>query len=242
MRITIFNGSPRGEDGNTHRIAAEFMMGAKEARAEVESVFLCEYEIRPCRGCFGCWDRTPGRCQLTDGVTELLPKFRASDVVIFASPLYIDNVTGIMKTFMDRTIPLMDPHFELDGSGEAVHARRYERLPDIGVISSSGFPEQSHFQVLRLLIRRIARNMQSNVVAEIYRGGGELMRSENLLNKPFVARYKDVLRAAGRELVEKGRVSDETQAMLEKPLIPAERYLKGANWHWDRRLRALEAE
>lgn len=240
MRITIFNGSPRGEDSNTHRIVREFMLGAKEAGAEVENVFLAEHDIQSCKGCFGCWDKTPGMCIVQDDAAPLLHKIRNSDVVVFATPLYVDNVSGIMKTFMDRSIPLADPHFETDESGESVHARRHEKLPDIAVIANSGFPEQSHFQVLRLLFRRVARNMRSELVAEIYRGGGELMRAQNLLVKPFVARYKNLLREAGKELVENGRLSEDTQSALEEPLVPDKRYLAGANRYWEKRLRPLE--
>ena len=174
VKITIFNGSPRAENGNTHVMVEAFMKGAIQAGAEVENVFLSKKEINHCRGCFSCWLKTPGKCVINDDMAELLEKFVKSDVVVFATPLYVDNVTGIMKNFMDRIIPAGDPHFEKDRGGECVHVIRSEKIPKLVVISNSGFPEQSHFQVLKLLFKRIARNMRTEVIGEIYRGGGAI--------------------------------------------------------------------
>ena len=121
MKITIFNGSPRTEHGNTHIMVSEFMKGAEQAGAEVENIFLAKMKISPCMGCFGCLLKKPGKCVIIDDMSELLEKFVHSDIVVFATPLYVDNVTGIMKNFMDRLIPIADPHFEKDNGGECVH-------------------------------------------------------------------------------------------------------------------------
>ena len=239
MRITIFNGSPRGARGNTHFMAKEFMQGAEEAGAEVENVFLVEKAIKPCRGCFVCWRETPGKCIIDDDMAPLLEKVMASDVVVFATPLYVDNVSGIMKVFMDRLIPLVDPHFEIDKGGECRHAVRGENLKrkKFVVISNSGFPEQSQFQVLRLLFRRVARNASCELAGEIYRGGGELFSVKSQWIAHLLAGYKALLRNAGRELVETGRISDATTARLEEPLVSDEQYIRGANRWWDKAVR-----
>ena len=71
-----------------------------------------------------------------------------------------------MKNFMDRFMPLADPHIETDQNGEARHVA-HSNPPKVGVISNCGFPEQSHFQVLQLLFRRLARNMASELICEI---------------------------------------------------------------------------
>lgn len=239
MRILIVNGSPRGKNGNTHRMVAEFIAGAVEAGAEAENIFLAQKTIRPCLGCFACWTKTPGQCSQKDDVGELLDKILQADLLVFATPVYVDNVTGIMKNFMDRLIPLVDPHFEKDSEGEYRHVRRYTKMPKIAVIANSGLPEQSHFQVLRLLFRRMARNMQSELAAEIYRGGGELLKENVLLLRPRQVRYRKLLRQAGRELVEQGALSATTMAALDKPLVPKDLYMKGANKHWDKKLAKL---
>jgi multimeric flavodoxin WrbA len=236
MKITIFNGSPRGKNGNTHLMVEEFSKGARKANAQIENILLVTKKIKYCRGCFNCWLKTPGKCVLHDDMKELLLKFRSSDIVVFATPLYIDNVTGIMKNFMDRLIPLLDPHLLTDTKGECLHTTRFNSPPKIAVISNCGFPEQTHFQVLRLLFKRIARNMHSEIIAEIYRSSGELLSHPPLLLKPLIWQYKKLLNKAGRELAENLKLSAKTLSQMEEPLISPKQYLNGANKYWDKQL------
>ena len=237
MKITAFNGSPRAEKGDTHIIVEEFLNGALEAGAEVENIFLSHKNIKHCIGCFSCWLRTPGKCAVEDDMRELLPKYMASDIVVFATPVYVDNVTGIMKDFIDRLIPLGDPHFEADENGETRHIGG-KGSPSMVVISSCGFPEQSHFQVLHHLFQRVARNFHSEVIAEIYRSEGGILKEPPSELKPIIWKYRKLVKRAGRELVEDLSISEDTASKLENPLIPYDQYLKGANEKWDRILSA----
>lgn len=233
MKITVFNGSPRAERGNTHIMVEEFSKGVKKAGADIENIFLVKKGINHSRGCFTCWGKTPGKCVITDDMEELLKKFIKSDIVVFATPVYVDNVTGIMKQFMDRLLPLIDPHMEPDEQGETVHRKRFERYPKIVVISNCGFPEQSHFQVYPLLFRRIARNLHSEVIAEIYRGGGELLKLDHPQLTSVLSRYKELLQKAGKELVEMLTLSEETKAALETLLVSPEQYRESVNRGFD---------
>jgi hypothetical protein len=141
---------------------------------------------------------------------------------------------------MDRLIPVLDPHFDKDETGECRHKSNFAKPPKIAVISNCGFPEQTHFQVLKLLFRRIARNMSSEVIAEIYRGGGGIISEAPLILKPFIWGYKKSLRKAGKEMVENGRLSNETVAELEKPIIPDKYYIEGANKSFDKALAKIK--
>jgi hypothetical protein len=156
------------------------------------------------------------------------------DLYVIATPLYVDNVTGLLKNFLDRSIPTADPHFEKDKNGESVHvAKPGAKGKKLIAISNCGFPEQTHFEPLKVLFRRMARNFHAELVAEIYRGEGELLSSKNLLLMPILYRYKRLLQRCGKEVVVNGRLSAGTMAALEKPLIPYDMYLKNGNKHWD---------
>ncbi len=236
MRITAFNGSPRGKGSNTGVMVSEFLAGAAARRARAEQVFLSERKIAHCMGCFKCWTATPGKCVINDDMADLMEMVMSSDLIVLATPLYVDGVTAIMKDFMDRLIPLIDPHFEEDANGEWRHVKRFSSYPDIAVISNCGMPGRQHFQVLKLHFRRMARNIHSKVTAEIYLDAGELLKNQVLILKPIIAKYRKSLRKAGEEVATDGVISPKTAAKLEKPLISASMYIKEANKYWDREL------
>jgi len=239
MKIVVFNGSPKAERGNTHVMVQEFLRGAEEAGAECENVFLAKKRIESCLGCYTCWMKTPGVCVHKDDMPELLSKYIAADILVFATPLYVDNVTGIMKMFMDRLIPVGLPEMEKDEHGETRHLQRYPKSRKMVVISNCGFPDQSQFQVLQLYFRRVARNMHSEVIAELYRAAGGLLTIPDDRLRPFVESYKALVRKAGAEVVKNGKLSSETAGELERPLIPtpnfADAFIEEANRTWARR-------
>ncbi len=236
MKITSFNGSPWGADSNTQIMVDEFLAGAGEAGAKTERILLQQWNIKPCNGCFDCLVKTPGKCSVKDDMAKLLKKFMTSDIVVFATPLYIDNVTGIMKMFMARLAQLLDSHFEKAPDGEYRHSKRYEKYPKFAVIANGHMPEQSTFEVLRLLFRRVARSLHTELVAEVYRGAGGLLRSEEFAFKPVIKQYKQLLHKAGFELVKNGRISNQTAEELEKPMIDPDQYVEYANKQWDKLL------
>ncbi len=237
MKITAFNGSSRGKAGNTHIMVSEFLEGAKSAGAEVKNIILLTKRIRHCLACFECWYKTPGVCIQKDDTEELLNEITNSDVIVLATPLYVDNVSGIMKNFLDRMLPLFDPHFEKDLNGIYRHKKRLKKYPNIVIIANSGYPEQEHFQVIKLLARRMARNFHSKIIGEIYRGAGELLRIKNPLIKPIIDNYKKLLRQAGKEVVLYGEITPQTSEKLQKPLLPKEQYVQKANRYWDKMIK-----
>lgn len=232
MKVTVFNGSPRKDRGNTHVIVKEFLKGVKCAGGSVKNVFLADKKIHSCIGCFNCWKE--GECVFYDDMPGLIDDFINSDFVVFATPLYVDNVSGLTKNFMDRLIPVVSPYFEDDNNKESRHCKKYDNYPGFVVISNCGFPEQSHFQVLKLLFKRVARNTHSRVVGEIYRSMGEALQTNHWLGKRLVNVYKRWVRKAGKELVIEGCFSNKTKKKLKNPLMPKFVYNFYAKKEWDK--------
>ena len=100
-RVLVISGSPR-KGGNTDLLCDAFARGAKEAGGYVEKVFLADYNI----GYFSEEDvqRVGKRAnEAGDDVPMLVDKLVNADVIVLASPVYYMNITGQLKTFIDRT-------------------------------------------------------------------------------------------------------------------------------------------
>ena len=114
--ILGISGSPR--KGANTEIALEAAMeeAAKTENIRTEIIYLRDYpNIHPCLGCFCCCSEAAERdhgshacpaCK-DDDMNLIYPKLLACDGLILASPVYFGNVTGTMKTFMDRTEGLL---------------------------------------------------------------------------------------------------------------------------------------
>jgi NAD(P)H-dependent FMN reductase len=233
MYILAINGSPRGRHSNTDRILQPFLEGARAAGAETETVYLADLRINPCRGCFTCWTKTPGVCVHRDDIAALLPELRRADVVVYATPLYVFTVSGLMKNFMDRHLPDLDPHIVRRGD-HYIHPPRYSDGPPrqkVVLISNCGFPERHHFSALVETFRRFTDNPDTELAATIFCAGGELLAQEML--RDSLRWYTDAARRAGEELVRHGHILRETQAVLDTPLAEPEVYAQMANLWWD---------
>jgi len=233
MKVLAINGSPRGRRSNTDRILQPFLEGAREAGAETETVYLRDKKINHCLGCFTCWTKTPGVCVHKDDMPELLEKIRQADVLVYATPLYVFTVSGLMKDFMDRHIPDLDPHIVKRGN-QYIHPPRYQSGPKkqrVVLISNCGFPERHHFSGLVETFRCFTSGPDSELVATILCAAGELLGQPAL--QESLRWYTEAARRAGQEVVEQGRITPETQAVLDQPLAEPEVYSRMVNAYWD---------
>lgn len=104
-KIVILNGSPR-KKGNTSALAAEFARGAREAGHTVTEFFLDSMDIHGCKGCFGGHGSRECPCVQKDDMMQIYPAVRECDVVVLASPLYYWNMSGQLRTAVDRLFAL----------------------------------------------------------------------------------------------------------------------------------------
>ena len=109
MKILAINGSPRTTRSTTRRLAQYVLEGAAEAGAETEMIDLCDLRITPCTACEGC--SFNGICVYDDDLPVLVERMKDADGMVFASPVYIDNVSGQMKIFFDRLADAI--HYQL---------------------------------------------------------------------------------------------------------------------------------
>ena len=98
-RVIVLSTSLR-RGSNSDMLADRFVEGALSAGNDVEKVSLVGKDIQFCRGCFAC--QTLGRCVIKDDVNDIMAKVLEADVVCWATPIYYYEMSGQMKTLIDR--------------------------------------------------------------------------------------------------------------------------------------------
>lgn len=109
MKIVNVLGSPR-ENGNSATIAKRFCDRAMKLGAEIRTFTLNKLEYRGCQGCMACKTGLD-KCALEDDLTEVLEAVRETDALVVASPVYFWDISGQLKTFIDRTFSYLVPDF-----------------------------------------------------------------------------------------------------------------------------------
>lgn len=96
---------------NSEALADEFVIGAQEAGHEVIKISLRGKQIAFCRGCMAC--NTRGHCSIQDDAIGIANAMFEADVICFATPIYYYEMSGQMKTLLDRCNALYhsDYHF-----------------------------------------------------------------------------------------------------------------------------------
>lgn len=111
MKVMAINGSPR-KKWNTAMLLEKALEGAASQGAETELYHLYDLEFKGCVSCFSCktiGGKSYGRCAVKDSITPILKKAEEVDIIILGSPIYFFNVTGEMRSFLER---LMFPYLK----------------------------------------------------------------------------------------------------------------------------------
>lgn len=101
MKVLAVVASPH-KDGRTSRVVEAVLAGAAGAGAEIETMFLADHDIAPCRGCRGadCWQT--GECAFDPAAAARNRAIGAADALVFAAPVYMHDICGLAKCFVDK--------------------------------------------------------------------------------------------------------------------------------------------
>ena len=225
MNVLIINGSPKGNQSNTMKLVHAFLNGM--GYENIDIINAANTEIKPCLGCFSCWNKTPGTCAIQDEMDIILSKLISADVVIWAFPLYFFSVPGALKNIIDRQLPLSLPFMETESEGGG-HPPRYDLSKQRHVIiSTCGFwTSQGNYDAV---IAMFDHYYGSGNYLKIMCGQGELFSVPELKNR--VSLYLKTVQQAGMEFV-KGNISIQTQTRLDTPLYPRDAFEKMADASW----------
>ena len=239
MKVVAFNCSPKRDKGNTALILNPFLDGMREGGAKVELFYTRELNINPCTGEFNCWVKTPGECYQDDDMTMLYPKLREADIWVFATPVYVDGVTGPLKNLMDRMIPLIDSFIKLR-EGHCRHPlREGTKGGKIVLVSNCGFWEMDNFDPMLVHIKAACKNVAREFAGALLRPHGGVLMPMIEMGAP-VNDIFEAAKQAGHQLVRDGEMSNETLNIVSRELMPLEMYIQQANQYFQQALDTLE--
>ena len=121
MKVIAVNGSAR-KGWNTYTLLGKALEGAASEGAQTEMVNLYDIDFKGCIGCLGCKRKGggAGRCAIKDALKPVLDRIDECDAFILGSPIYIGEVTGEMRSFLER---LIFQYISYDEMGGAVFKR-----------------------------------------------------------------------------------------------------------------------
>lgn len=121
MKVLVISSSLRA-NSNSEALADKFIQGALEAGAEVEKISLKDKDIRFCKGCLACQrpevkdmfssGDCSKACPIKDDIAPIIQKMYSSDAICFASPIYYYEMSGQLKTLLDRANPLFTSDYK----------------------------------------------------------------------------------------------------------------------------------
>ena len=137
MEAIAINGSPR-KNRNTATLLKKALDGAASKGARTTLIHLYDLEFKGYCSCFACKRKTGshiGYCAKRDGLTDVLMQVMESDILLLGSPIYLGNVTGAMRSFMER---LLFPVLSYDRAEKKIFTGKIQT----GFIYTMGVPKE----------------------------------------------------------------------------------------------------
>lgn len=109
MKVLTILGSPR-KNSNSEALAKAAVAALPPNGLEAKTVKLNDLKFAGCQACFACKGKSE-TCVVQDDLAPVLAQVAAADLVVLASPIYIGELTGQMKCFIDRTFSFLVPDY-----------------------------------------------------------------------------------------------------------------------------------
>lgn len=226
MKILFVNGSSRHSKGTTYKLIDMLKTGMERESAQVSIIDIVFEHLNPCSACYQCWETENG-CIYDDRMAEILKEMLESDLIVFATPLYMNNISALMKIFMERTMPLCRKEFRIGKDGIFQHEVRY-KIPPIMLICSCGLPEKEHLEVVSMYYEKMADSWNTELVGKILCTESSVYDKEYKQLEIIMNDYKKRMIEAGMEIARTGRLSENTEKKLNRILVRKDIYIRTA--------------
>ncbi|HSV42514.1 MAG TPA: NAD(P)H-dependent oxidoreductase [Methanomassiliicoccales archaeon] len=102
MKILAIMGSPNKGGTGTKVVQEIARVMGELGPVDIELLHLKDEGLGICRGCFACVSKGEDRCPMAEERVRIEKRIEAADGILLISPGYVQNVSGLMKNFMDR--------------------------------------------------------------------------------------------------------------------------------------------
>jgi len=102
MKIIAVSGSPR-KNWNTEKMLASALDGASSQGAQTKLIRLYDLNFKGCKSCLACKRISAQRkCFVRDELSPVLSELSDVDALIFGSPIYFMELTGVLHSCLER--------------------------------------------------------------------------------------------------------------------------------------------
>jgi len=229
MKILAINGSYRGDRGYTRFLIDKLFQGATEAGAKCQVLTLSCLKINRCRACSQCQTAELRHKCVYDGkddVQMIFNQMAEADIIVYATPVYVFGMSGLLKTLLER----------LYGHGDSSDLRisksglMFHQIDDaicsksfVTLVCCNNLENETPRNALAYF-RTFSRFSDAPQVGALIRNGGRLsgygqdpecMKQISKISKVYAA-YE----LAGRELVTEGHIRRSTERQANQEIIP----------------------
>ncbi len=223
-QVTIINGSPNLEKSNTSFVLSPFIEGMEKAGANIELIYARKLKIKPCIGCFKCWRETIGECFQEDDMRELLAKFKETDILVIATPVYAP-LPGELQNMFNRMVPLVDNLLVFREGRTRAKFHEDVKISKILGIVIGGWWELANLDVVTKVIEELTELFSIELTETIRRPHAYMLQNDTELNKEIMKKLEKV----GFDLVRNGNMDQKDLEFIRQPLMKQEEYLKRSN-------------
>ena len=161
MKIAVLNGNPVRSGFDDYLSAIKLFLEGQNHH--VTQLDLREMSLKYCTGCFDCWTKYPGLCDLDQSSREMGRAVINSDFTLWAAPLKMGFPSALMKMALDKHLPLIHPYMVVD-QNEAHHIKRYEKYPRVGLlVEKESDTTEKELKIITDLFSRTALNFKSKL-------------------------------------------------------------------------------
>ena len=155
MKTVVFFGSAR-ENGNTKDLLNKFL---EDLKGEVEIIDAYRNEVGGCIDCRYCW-RHRG-CSVQDNMQDIYPLIDGADNIVFATPIYFNNVPGPLKKIIDRC----QVYWASRRRGDRNEISNKKAV----LLIVGGAPSYNNqFKAIEIVLEGVLKDMKAKLIGNVY--------------------------------------------------------------------------